>query len=92
MPRRRRAGPAPAGDNLIREGIMTTATSPRQPELTWQTVIVIDCSPGIGPETAGRTAAEDAGVILIGSLEQAAAGLPEQVGHVMIAAAGPAFC
>jgi len=74
---------------------MTTATSQRQPELTRQTVVVIGGGAGIVLETARRARAEGAGMILAGRnpgrLGLAAAGLPEQIDHGMVAAAGPAF-
>jgi len=74
---------------------MTTATSQRQLELTRQTVVVIGGGADIVLETARRARAEGAGMILAGRnpgrLGLAAAGLPEQIDHVMVAAAGPAF-
>jgi NADP-dependent 3-hydroxy acid dehydrogenase YdfG len=74
---------------------MTTATSQRQPELTRQTVVVIGGGADIVPETARRTRAEGAGMVMTGHnprrLERAAADVPEQVDHVMVTAAGPAF-
>ena len=74
---------------------MTTATSQRQPEPTRQTVVVIRGGADIVLETARRARAEGAGIILTGRnpnrLERAAAGLPEQIGPVMVTAAGPAF-
>jgi len=74
---------------------MTTATSQRQPELTRQTVVVIGGGADIVPETARRTRAEGAGIVLTGRnpgrLERAAADLPEQIDHVMVRAVGPAF-
>ena len=74
---------------------MTTATSQRQLELTRQTVVVIGGGADIVLETARRARAEGAGMILTGRnpgrLGLAAAGLPEQIDHVMVAAAGPAF-
>jgi NAD(P)-dependent dehydrogenase (short-subunit alcohol dehydrogenase family) len=58
---------------------VTTAATPRQPELTGQTVVVIGGSAGIGLETARRARAEGAGIILTGRnpdrLERAAAEL-----------------
>ena len=59
---------------------MTTATSQRQLELTRRTVVVI--GGGAGMILAGRNP---------GRLGLAAAGLPEQIDHGMVAAAGPAF-
>src|SRR5215475_11709969 len=60
-------------------GTMTTATAvstPRQPELLGQTIVVIGGSAGIGLETARRARSEGASVILTGRnperLEQAA--------------------
>src|SRR5262245_19799706 len=50
-------------------GTMTTATAvstPRQPELLGQTIVVIGGSAGIGLETARRARAEGASVILTG--------------------------
>ena len=74
---------------------MTTATSQRQLELTRQTVVVIGGGAGIVLERARRARAEGGGMILAGRnpgrLERAAAGLPEQIDHGMVAAAGPAF-
>ena len=74
---------------------MTTVTSQRQLELTRQTVVVIGGGADIVLETARRARAEGAGMILTGRnpgrLGLAAAGLPEQIDHVMVAAAGPAF-
>jgi NAD(P)-dependent dehydrogenase (short-subunit alcohol dehydrogenase family) len=69
---------------------MTTATSRRQPELTRQTVVVIGGGADLVLETARRARAEGAGVILTGRkpglLERAAAGLPEQIGPVIVTA------
>ena len=74
---------------------MTTATSQRQLELTRQTVVVIGGGADIVLETARRARAEGAGMILAGRnpgrLGLAPAGLPEQIDHGMVAAAGPAF-
>ena len=74
---------------------MTTATSQRQLELTRQTVVVTGGGADIVLETARRARAEGAGMILTGRnpgrLERAPAGPPEQIDHVMVAAAGPAF-
>ena len=74
---------------------MTTVTSQRQLELTRQTVVVIGGGADIVLETARRARAEGAGMILAGRnpgrLGLAAAGPPEQIDHVMVAAAGPAF-
>jgi hypothetical protein len=73
----RAASPQPRPDKvgernfrLLIGGIMSTATtaSPtrREPELLGQTVVVIDGSAGIGPETARRARAEGAKLILTG--------------------------
>ncbi|MFY9929698.1 MAG: SDR family oxidoreductase [Streptosporangiaceae bacterium] len=56
---------------------MTTVSSPREPELSGQTVVVIGGSSGIGLETARRAVREGADVIITGrkadKLKQAAA-------------------
>ena len=74
---------------------MTTVTSQRQPEVTGRTVVVTGGGVGIVLERARRARAEGAGMILAGRnpgrLGLAAAGLPEQIDHGMVAAAGPAF-
>ena len=74
---------------------MTTATSQRQPELTRQTVVVTGGGAGIVLERARRARAEGAGMILTGRnpgrLGLAPADPPEQIDHVLVAAAGPAF-
>jgi len=74
---------------------MITATSRRQPELTRQTVVVIGGGADIVLETARRARAEGAGMIVTGRTRDrqgpAAAGLPEQIGPVMVTAVGPAF-
>ena len=74
---------------------MTTVTSQRQPEVTGRTVVVTGGGADIVLETARRARAEGAGMILAGRnpgrLGLAAADPPEQIDHVMVAAAGPAF-
>ena len=74
---------------------MITATSRRQPEVTSQTVVVIGAGADIVLGPPRRARAGGAGIILTGRnpnrLGRAAAGLPEQIGPVMVTAAGPAF-
>jgi len=78
---------------------MTTAPTQRQAELAGQIVVVTDGSADIGLEMARRARAV-AGLGGLGSAALVAAGpaalerfsgnRPDQIGHVMVAAVGPA--
>jgi NAD(P)-dependent dehydrogenase (short-subunit alcohol dehydrogenase family) len=65
----------------------TPASTPREPELAGQTVVVIGGSAGIGLETARRARAEGAGVLLTRAQSPTPRASGAGEGHV--AEAGP---